>query len=171
MRSVLEIGTWSGWSSLILAAYLSRFTPDTFRLDTFDIQDFRLPCVKMMHGRVGVHFHNADIHSIEIGDYFLQFSNLPSQFDLCIIDGVHTDSAARAELFRLKGRCKHTVLHDVISTQYVGFDYRYMWLQLKAVRPHLCEECIMQAPGTRSTFGFGILHSGADHQFGISTTN
>jgi len=105
-----------------------------------------------MHASFGVTFREADSRNVA------KLLQLPRVFDVCVLDGEHSAEAATAELRRLRGRCRHFVLHDVVNTRYVDYEYRLLWQALKAAYHGGSEECTMQAPGTRSAFGFGILH-------------
>jgi len=52
LRSVC-IGTWSGWTDVITAAYLQKLSPAS-RHATFDIADHVSPCIKALHQSLGV---------------------------------------------------------------------------------------------------------------------
>lgn len=153
ITTVLEVGTWSGWTSTVLATYLARFTPPgtSLQLDTVDIQDRRTHCVHQMHDRLGIRFHNFDSRHLN------KLTSLPQTIDLCFLDGDHTQAAATAELQGLSGRCRHTVLHDVVN-RVVPADYRQLYQKLKAEQPGKWEECTMQPVGTSDMMGFGIFH-------------
>jgi hypothetical protein len=58
LRSVC-IGTWSGWTDLITAAYLQKLSPGA-RHTTFDVHDHVSPCLKTLHQSLGVtQVHNG----------------------------------------------------------------------------------------------------------------
>ena len=52
LRSVC-VGTWSGWTDLITAAYLRKLSPGA-RHATFDVIDHVSPCLKSLHQSLGV---------------------------------------------------------------------------------------------------------------------
>jgi|NorSeaMetagenome_1021524.scaffolds.fasta_scaffold99286_1 hypothetical protein len=59
-RSVC-VGTWSGWTDVMLAAYLRRLSPGNLHT-TFDVSDYTSPCIKSL-------FSTMDVRMVKNGWY------------------------------------------------------------------------------------------------------
>eukprot|EP00928_Gymnodinium_smaydae_P074153 TRINITY_DN57219_c0_g1_i1.p1 TRINITY_DN57219_c0_g1~~TRINITY_DN57219_c0_g1_i1.p1 ORF type:complete len:305 (+),score=37.34 TRINITY_DN57219_c0_g1_i1:56-970(+) len=156
VTSILEIGTWTGWTSAVLAAFLPRFSGGEgglVRFDTVDMQYFVTPCIRQIHDVFGIRFH------LESSDRLNAIKQLPTTFDMCVLDGPHTANATLQLLELLEGRCRHYVLHDVVNRRINDQEYLALWNRLKLARPGAWEECVMQPPGVDGMMGFGILHA------------
>eukprot|EP00929_Paragymnodinium_shiwhaense_P054035 TRINITY_DN27083_c0_g1_i1.p1 TRINITY_DN27083_c0_g1~~TRINITY_DN27083_c0_g1_i1.p1 ORF type:complete len:548 (-),score=97.22 TRINITY_DN27083_c0_g1_i1:60-1703(-) len=157
VKSLLEIGTWAGWTTALLSAYLDRISSsadlpsENITVHTVDTEQRRSRCVQRLHETLHITFHNADSRQIS------QLTALPQHFDLCFVDGDHFRSTLQSDLQALAGRCSTVVLANVVSRQ-VPADTRSLWAELKAQHTGRWDECISQPSGASETFGLGILH-------------
>jgi hypothetical protein len=105
IESILEVGTWSGWTISFITAYLLRFNPNLHAV-TIDIGD-------------GFRAYEKIDHSLPIEFAITTSAQYSRQiFDLAIIDGDHNYWAARADYDYVGRRAKICLFHD-INDRYV----------------------------------------------------
>jgi len=100
INSLIEIGTYTGYTFTFLAAYLTRFNPGLDAV-TVDVTNHK-PVSNLWEGRLNARFHlgqSAD------------FSN--QAFDLCLIDGDHSFNSVSGDFDQVGKKSKICCFHDI----------------------------------------------------------
>lgn len=109
IKTMLELGTYNGWTTSIIAAYLRRFEPQ-FRMTTVDKYPF-FKYYDAMRKRVPVEYLPyktvEDVQDMEV--------------DLCFIDANHDYTFCKKDYELVGRRTRICMFHD-INDRYVGFD-------------------------------------------------
>jgi len=97
---VIDVGTWTGWTTAFLAAYLSRFN-DHLHVTTIDVRD-HFDCYPAIKNLLPIRFHvgkSADFRCCA--------------FDLAFIDGDHTYDACRVDYDSVGRTASICAFHDI----------------------------------------------------------
>jgi hypothetical protein len=150
IRTVVEIGTWTGWTICIIAAYLLRFNPD-FHVLTVDIANgFR--AYSQVRELLPVRFRLG--HSRTFAD---------QQFDLAIIDGDHAYESCMAD-YQAVGRSAGICMFHDINDKFVAARCEHhggvprAWQELKGnLAPG--EEALefLDHPNADAVMGIGLI--------------
>lgn len=152
VRTVLEIGTFTGYTFAVVMTYLSRFYSGAVGV-TVDIADAR-PARAVATGRFSGRFARGTAADFA-GEVF----------DLCMIDADHSYDAVQADYEMVGARARLCMFHD-INDQFVeefpgnaGGVPRF-WRELKARRPApTLHEFCCHTEG-RSVMGIGVVERG-----------
>jgi hypothetical protein len=101
IRTVLEVGTYSGWTISFITAYLLRFNKMLTAV-TVDVRD-RFAAYEHVKERLPLRFIEGDVSAVEH----------VSPFDLVIIDGDHSYEAARRDYDTVGKSAAICMFHDV----------------------------------------------------------
>jgi len=147
ISSVIEIGTWSGWTTSLLGGYLFRFNPN-IRILTIDLAN-GFVAYQLVRKRLPIQFHRGTS---------ADFRN--RIFDLAIIDGDHRYSACREDYENVGRNSGICMLHD-INDRYV-LDHE----PNDGGVPRLWNELIAQTRRPSETMEF-LHHSELDSIMGL----
>jgi Methyltransferase domain len=153
IKSFLEIGTWSGWTTSFIAAYLRRFNPSVHAVtvDTGDAFDFanrfgRILGIECRRGR-----------AIDFRD---------ERFDLVFIDADHSYKSCRQDYEAVGRRASLCMFHDVNDKYVRGWGPNEggvprFWSELKSsiAAPDAVLEFVDHPTGD-SVMGLGLVIRG-----------
>lgn len=154
VRTVLEIGTYTGHTFAVVMTYLSRFHPGAVGV-TVDIADTG-PARAVATGRFSGRFTHGTA-----ADFAGQV------FDLCMIDADHSYDAVRADYEMVGARARLCMFHDINDKFVEEFEGNAggvprFWRELKARRPALAlHEFCCHTEG-RSVMGIGVVERGTE---------
>ena len=150
ISSAIEIGTWTGWTTAFVAAYLARLN-SYFHMTTVDVHD-HFECYPVLRGVVPIIFHvgtSADFAG--------------RTFDLAFIDGDHRYNTCRPDYEAVGSRSPICMFHD-INDQFVS-QYKpneggvpRLWRELKSrlQEPDQAYEFLDHSHG-RPAMGIGMI--------------
>lgn len=133
-RSVLELGTFYGFFSVLCRAYLERFAPDpgTFSFTTADATRWLPP--DPLPPNIGAVFAGIDYRPHTHSGHYAG-----ETYDLVYIDADHTRAAAALDYARL-GHCRAVAFHDIndacVRDRCADGGVWGLWRDLKSTRPH-----------------------------------
>mmetsp|Transcript_60254 Transcript_60254/g.138256 ORF Transcript_60254/g.138256 Transcript_60254/m.138256 type:complete len:294 (-) Transcript_60254:215-1096(-) len=170
LRSVC-VGTWSGWTDVVLAALLRRISPSAHHA-TFDIVDHVSPCIKELMSRYGIKqvkhgwyggkesWNDLGITSWD-GTWPANFTT--PVLDFCLIDGGHTHHLAHRDYKTLRTACRVIAFHDIVNVR-VGLQHvPRLWQELispgELYAPEFAaHNCTQQPQGSDGQLmGIGLL--------------
>merc|ERR1711933_12079 len=86
ITSMLEVGTWAGWTGLFASAFLKQMSAvKLFRSASVDVQDIRNSCIQALSKSLG--FPAMKLRGV---DQTITLDDMPEKIDLCYIDGDHS---------------------------------------------------------------------------------
>jgi hypothetical protein len=100
ISTAIEIGTWTGWTAALIAAYLARLNGE-FHFTTVDIKN-HFDCYPAIQRILPIDFHlgtSADFRE--------------SKYDLAFIDGDHTYDSCRADYQNVGRGASICIFHDI----------------------------------------------------------
>ena len=172
-RRTACVGTWSGWTDIVLSAYLRRISPGVKHY-TFDILNHINPCMKALMEAHGVQpvrngWYGGRESWAPLGLLQEWGGEYPANFtapvlDFCLIDGGHTYFLAGRDFRTMRTACRVIAFHDIVSKA-VGMGHQpQLWKDLTnpqhsmyapEFEPH---ECVAQPEkGAGRVMGIGIL--------------
>lgn len=145
--SLIEIGTWYGWTIAIISTYLARFNPD-IRVTTVDIAAaFKLS--KYIGKYINLTVHQGTSHDFH-----------GALFDLAFIDGDHSYEACAADYENVGRQAKVCVFHDINDSYVSGY------LPNNGGVPRFWKDLVASLPPTQATIEF-LDHSESKAIMGI----
>lgn len=115
---VIDIGTFNGWTTSVLTAYLRRFNPALYTV-TFD-PGSQFTCAEAM---------SALLPIIHINTGATTLAACPS--DLCFIDGDHSYDSVARDYEAVGSRAKCCMFHDVFDPAVGLENVPRFWAELK----------------------------------------
>jgi hypothetical protein len=131
VRTVLDVGTFNGWTTTLLAAYLARFGPaQVVSIDRFECLD---PAVMRLWetGAVPVAYLRFD-DVAQLEDVLAG-----RRYDLAFIDGNHAYNWVRSDLIRYLPHARMVAFHDINDC--FCPDVVRLWAELRAATAGLGE--------------------------------
>lgn len=107
VETYLEVGTMSGYTVTVAAAYLSRF--GLRRVDTYDVADLCPEGVRDIWARLGLPITR---HVFQDPGKEMDGVLLP-EYDLAFIDGDHSSDGVIQDYVRLRDRSRMLAFHDI----------------------------------------------------------
>lgn len=166
VRTYLELGVWSAWTTVLMSAHLSRFVPEgAFRGFAVDITARRISkTTHAMLTQLDVSFVYRDgliMHSLHKSRGTRHQNHPPRLLDLCFVDGSHSYSGVRKDYDELASHCRFMMFHDVVDFDSFALEGRGIpgfWAHLKAnVDRGRVREFIQQEAVFPTAFGIGLL--------------
>lgn len=172
LRRTVTIGTWSGWTDLVMAAYMRRLSPGSQHA-TFDIRNHVSGCVSSLLEHYNVtQVHNGWYGGKEswkpLGLLSQWDKSYPAQWpqpvlDFCFIDGGHTYHLANRDFRTMRTACRSVAFHDIVNRG-VGFENQpQLWLDLtndthpSYAREFASANCTQQPVLSGQMMGIGVL--------------
>jgi BarA-like signal transduction histidine kinase len=149
IHSTLSIGTYSGWTDVLLHTVLRRFRPEQHLSSIITDQDryFHQCVADILHALGTISFQrytsatgpsgNAPGALGSVNGSFVQFGQ--SKYDLCIVDAAHSYRNAQEDVEKALAVCSYVMLHDIAQSSGV----RPLWYALSN-RTAVTHECIQQ---------------------------
>lgn len=180
VRRSVTVGTWSGWTDLVLVALLRRLGGQrhaggrAHTHATFDIEPKSVsPCIRELFARQGItqvrhgwYGGNESWKFLGLGDAY--DGQWPARWrapvlDFCLIDGGHGFPQVSRDLRTLREACRVIVFHDIVNAR--GWDVPRFWRTVildEASPSHPAEfaaqECTYQPPlSDGQLMGIGVL--------------
>lgn len=152
IRTVLEVGTFTGDTFAVVMAYVSRFNPGAVGI-TVDIADARPPRA-VAAGRFSGRFARGTA-----ADFAGQ------AFDLCMTDADHSYAAVRADYDAVGAGARLCMFHDIndrLVEEWPGNDggVPRFWRELKARRPAGALREFCGHSESRPVMGIGVVERG-----------
>ena len=152
IRSVLELGTFTGYTFAVVMTYVSRFNPGAVGV-TVDVADRRPPRA-LAAGRFNGRFARGTS-----ADFTGQ------AFDLCIIDADHSYTAVRADYEAVGERARLCMFHDIndrLVEEWPGNDggVPRFWRELKGRLPAGALHEFCDHSERRPVMGIGVVERG-----------
>ena len=148
VRHVLDIGTYSGATVTVVAAYLSRFGLES--VETIDVNDFLDPDVREFWSSVGLPIRRV------LMDPTKKFTDVTvtsrDEYDLAFVDGNHDYVAVRDDYVRARRMSRLIAFHDINDAWCEGV--RRVWKDVATEHPNT-EEFTWHSHGMR-TMGIGL---------------
>ena len=173
------VGTWSGWTDVVLAAFLRRLAGSTSprnRHYTFDVQDHVSDCISALLDhyevtRVPNGWFGGNESWAPMGlSHRRGARSYPAVWrrpvlDFCLIDGGHSFDIASRDFRTMRSACRVIAFHDIVNQQEVGYlEQPRLWRELTSpghkmfAREFNSSSCIQQPIGGKGSFmGIGIL--------------
>jgi len=140
-RSLLEIGTFKGWTSTVLAAYLQRFNSDAY---TVTIDPIRHIEPYPFWEELNLEYLQTDSQSLA-----------GRHFNLCFIDGDHSAESLCADYMNVGRFADICIFHDI--QEELCPDVRAFWSTVKKTRSHLRVEEFLDHSMNAPVMGIGVL--------------
>jgi hypothetical protein len=174
LRTFVEVGSFYGWTGLFFTNYArqlftsrmaehgrdvlpSTFPPFGFRSASFDVIDFRTPCVTALMAQYGHSFHRlpsaqrldngtrvprptlADRNNAAARAWYLErfaesklssasATEEASKIDVCFIDAGHAFAHVSADVRFFQPRCRFLLFHDIVDADSYGVRAAWHWL-------------------------------------------
>lgn len=163
--ATLTVGTWSGWTDVVMAGVLQRERGRVHHHYTFDPVDLVAPCVKRLFER-----HNVSFAPRHWGE--ATAGSVPRSLDFCFIDGAHNYASARHDFQLLRRRCSIIAFHDILNPRVGMRSQPQLWRDLtngptlpgmgeRRARPVVAHfdasNCTQTPRGGSVSFGIGVL--------------
>lgn len=139
VRRTACVGTWSGWTDLILAAYLTQLNP-RLKHHTFDVHNLVSNCPAKLLDHYGVkRVHNGWYGGKEswapLGLMDQYDGAYPARWrapvlDFCLIDGGHSYSLANRDFKTMRTACRVIAFHDIVSSKVGKTEQPQLWKDL-----------------------------------------
>ena len=173
LRRSVCVGTWSGWTDLVMTAYMQKLNPQA-QHSTFDIADHVSPCIKALHKSRRVQqvrngWYGGKESWRPLGMLTQWDGQYPANWsapviDFCLIDGGHSFYLAHRDFRTLRTACRVIAFHDVHNAA-VGWDaVPRLWRSLTNPEHRLyapefsARNCTMQpVGGSGFEMGIGVL--------------
>ena len=132
VHSFLEIGTFAGYTGLLLASLLRGWLPHEQRSSfwslSIDIHDYRNPCTK----ELSTHLQHPLLlrHAGPAGPSLVHTELAGRMVDVCFIDGCHKFECVSADYNEMKQSCRVVMFHDIKNKNTLGV-VRF-WQELRA---------------------------------------
>ena len=179
IQRTLTIGTWSGWTDLVLVSLLRR-VPRHSKVSarhhthaTFDIAPWHVsPCIRSLFDREGVtrvkhgwYGGNESWTPLGLGHEF--DGRWPARWpapvlDFCLVDGAHTFAHIVRDFKTLRTACRVFAFHDIVNSR--GWDVPRFWRNITNIASPLhapefaVHECTYQPPlSDGQLMGIGLL--------------
>jgi hypothetical protein len=148
IKTFLEIGTFAGFTSIIIAAYLKRFGLEKY--DTFDIHEFCSSSTRKYFSKF-----ELPINYIVTSPENLK-SLILDKYDMIFIDGDHSYEGVKKDFETYESMSKLLSFHDVNDEFCEGV--RRIWKELKENYNDLAHFYeFFDHPNNFKLMGFGIL--------------
>lgn len=141
ISSWCEIGTFKGWTTTFITAYLRRFVPklQSVTIDPVDHQKDR-----------------TNWGELEIEYYQVDSRELAGQvFDFCFVDGDHSYSSVSSDYANLGQRARLCAFHDI--REELCPDVTRFWLELKASPSNGSFREYIHHSDCRAIMGIGLI--------------
>lgn len=135
----VTIGTWSGWTDLIIAAHMQRLNPDS-RHTTFDIRNHVSDCVVTLfeyHGvkRVRNGWFGGNESWRPLGLLSQYDGAYPAKWrvpvlDFCFVDGGHSYYHANRDFRTMRTACDLIAFHDIVNRDVGWREQPLLWRHL-----------------------------------------
>ena len=172
-RRTVTIGTWSGWTDLVLAAYLKRMSPASHHT-TFDIRPHVSECIislldayNVTRVRNGWYGGKESWEPLGLGQAYN--GSYPAKWpepvlDFCFIDGGHSYYLAHRDFRTMQTGCRTVAFHDIVNKAVGWKEQPQLWKDLNN-RDHsnyagefvASATCTQQPSVNGAHMGIGIL--------------
>jgi hypothetical protein len=146
IKTFLELGTFTGFTSVIICAYLLRFGLEIY--NTYDI--FHI--CKLQH--LFIEFNLPITYKVRTPE-FIEVDNINKYYDVVFIDSDHSYSGVSNAFTHFGKNCKYVTFHDINDYFCVGVVA--FWKELKTTYNKNNYYEIIDHPNNFRLMGFGIM--------------
>ena len=167
------VGTWSGWTDLVLSAYIRRLGDGSSRHTTFDIHNFLSDCtlslfeahgvVRARHGWYGGNESWTALGLAAEWDGRYPAAWAAPVLDFCFIDGGHSYYLANRDFRTMRSGCSALAFHDIVNHRVGLSEQPRLWRDLttRANAAYAAEfhaaNCTQQPMPRGQNMGIGLL--------------
>ena len=156
----LTVGTYSGWTDLVIHAILRKYNPNLHTVITDQNKHYH-SCVDELIASIGqIKFQKYKSSSRKcdnkgcaldkkLGTVDGNFSQFGDHFDFCFVDSNHDYYGTGVDVKKASKICKFIMIHDIVQSSGV----RALWHKLAEHAGPAAKECIEQ-PGPTSAKDF-----------------
>ena len=138
LKRSLTVGTWSGWTDVVMTALLRRVSPE-LRHATFDVANYVDTCISEQFSRYNIQqvrhgWYGGKESWPELGVDSWDGS-WPANFsapvvDFCLIDGGHSYTLASRDFKTLRTGCRVIAFHDIVNVRVGLTEVPRLWREL-----------------------------------------
>jgi hypothetical protein len=138
LKRSLTVGTWSGWTDVVMTALLRRVSPE-LRHATFDVANYVDTCISEQFSRYSIQqvrhgWYGGKESWPELGIDSWDGS-WPANFsapvvDFCLIDGGHSYTLASRDFKTLRTGCRVIAFHDIVNVRVGLTEVPRLWREL-----------------------------------------
>lgn len=169
------VGTWSGWTDLVLAAFFRRFS-ERNRHFTFDVHNHVSSCIAALLDQYNVTRVQSGWYGGNESWEPMALAHRPGArsypamwsepvLDFCMIDGGHSHAIASRDFRTMRSACRVIAFHDIVNHQEVGHNQQpRLWRELTTpghksyASEFSASNCTQQpARGKGMFMGLGVL--------------